>query len=170
MRGAWLAVAVLLITGCAQVLYYVPDQPVTGVILTGWPRNRVTVDVQDFRADDREGSEKLVSILRQSVNGALSAPEAADGLPYRLRISVVEHRSFFTADNWNARTRLRATLVEPAEKVVKTYTAIGADSRSDLWGYRSAKDAGHDSFRQAVSDLLSQLDAEPLAGIVAAPR
>jgi hypothetical protein len=57
---------------------------------------------------------------------------------------------------------LRASLEDPTGKTVKTYNAIGADSRSNMWGYGSAKDAGHDAFRQAMSDLLSQLDAEPL--------
>ena len=158
-----LGLAVFCLTACTQVLHYVPDEPITGVTLNGWPRNRVVLDVLDFRADDREGSEKLLTALRRSVDGALSPAVVSDGAPYRLRLGVVEHRSFFTAGNWNARTRLRATLVDPAGKIVKTYNAIGADSRSNLWGYGSAEDAGHDAFRQAVSDLLSQLDAEPLA-------
>ncbi|MGH7554900.1 MAG: hypothetical protein ACREMQ_18015 [Longimicrobiales bacterium] len=127
-------VLVLTLGGCTQVMHFVPEEPITGVTLVGWPRNRVALDIQDFRADDRDGSEKLLTTLRRSMEAALSPPVATDGSPYRLRIGVVEHRSFFTAGNWNARTRLRATLVDTDGRVVKTYNAIGADSRSNPLG------------------------------------
>jgi hypothetical protein len=88
-----LGLVVFCLAACTQVRHFVPDEPIMGVTLNGWPRNRVVLDVQDFRTDDRDGSEKLLLVLRQSVDGALSPAVALDGAPYQLRLGVVEHPS-----------------------------------------------------------------------------
>jgi hypothetical protein len=121
----------------------------------------VTVEVQDFRPDQEE-SARLISAIRAAVEGSLSPP-AGGALPdYRLRVAVTEHRSFFTLGNWHARTRLRATLLDPAGKTVRTWAANGAGDRSNMWGYMTAEAVARDAFEQAMAELVAQLEEASL--------
>lgn len=120
----------------------------------------VVVEMQDFRSDLEE-SEKLQAVIFETISQALPPPASAAGADYRLRISIVEHRSYFTLGNWNASTKLRAALVDPGGKVLKTWSAAGIGHRSNMWGYWTAESVSNDAFNIAISDLLAQLDGDP---------
>ena len=156
-----------LASGCASMLAQEHDSVpssevlVEGPVLSGWPQNLVSIDVQDFRSD-RANSTELVAVVRSSILRALSAPSVKSGPQYKLKVMVIEHRSHFTLGHWNGLTKFRATVQDHQGKTLKQWVALGENHRSNMWGLADAEAASSQAFKSAVSDLLGQMNMEPI--------
>ncbi|MBN2568793.1 MAG: hypothetical protein JXB42_05125 [Deltaproteobacteria bacterium] len=159
---AFLALFIVVLSGCAQTKQYTPQPIGTQYNLSGMPADLVRVQVKDLRAE-RENSEQLVQGIKGQILSALS-PERIDGdRPfYRLNIDIIEHRSFFTLGNWNASTKLRIKLIDSRNNIVGNWNAEGNAHRSNMWGYATAKAVSQDAYNIAVADMMSNLSSVSL--------
>jgi dTDP-4-amino-4,6-dideoxygalactose transaminase len=155
-------VAMVLLAGCAQTKQYTPLSIGTQYNLSGMPADIIRVQVNDLRAE-KESSEQLVQVLKGQILSALS-PEKTTGnrVIYSLNIDIIEHRSFFTLDNWNAATKLRIKLIDPKNNMVGNWIAEGNAHLSNMWGYATAKAVSQDAYNLAVADMMSILSAVSL--------
>jgi hypothetical protein len=146
-----------LLSGCAQTRQFTPSAAPARYQLHGLPANIVEVQVNDLRPEQSAG-DALSQVLKAQLVTSLSPdPAPAATLHCRLIIDVIEHRAFFTLGNWNASTRLRARLFEASGKALGQWEATGSSSRSNMFGYATAKAVSQDSYNIAVADLLSSL-------------
>ncbi len=151
---------VLILNGCAQTKQYVPSQPVgANYKLSGMPSDLVLVQVNDLRAEKNQ-SEQLTQTIKGQVLSALSTEQISGQRKiYKLNIDIIEHRSYFTLGNWNALTRLRIRLLDPAGKIMENWVAEGKAHRSNMWGYATAKAVSQDAYNIAIADVMSTLSS-----------
>lgn len=118
----------------------------------------VKLTVLDQRAE-RTDSEALVSRLQESLNNAFrsNGVAVATSAPQELDVRVTQYRSDFELGNWNGCTRLLGQLRQGAGS--RQVEADRCVKRSNMYGYRSASEALSGSFRDALAELLSQLDS-----------
>jgi hypothetical protein len=145
-----------LLSGCAQTRQFTPSAAPTRYQLHGLPANIVEVQVNDLRPEQL-AKDALSQVLKAQLVTSLSPDPAPATTPHcRLIVDVIEHRAFFTLGNWNASTRLRVRLFA-ASKALGQWDATGSSSRSNMFGYTTAKAVSQDSYNIAVADLLSSL-------------
>ena len=158
----FLALFIVVLTGCAQTKQYTPQPIGTQYDLSGMPADLVRVQVNDLRAE-RENSEQLVQGIKGQILSALSPKKIVGDRPlYRLNIDIIEHRSYFTFGNWNASTKLRIKLIDPKNNMVGNWNAEGSAHRSNMWGYATAKAVSQDAYNIAVADMMSTLSSVSL--------
>jgi TonB family protein len=158
-------IAAFIAVGCTQTKAYTPEASPVRVELRGLQANRVSVEVNDLRAEKSDG-DSLTAIIREQIEGSLGRTDATPvGTKHRLLIDVVEHRSYFTLGNWNAATRFRARLVAPDGAIAGPWEATGSGRRSNMFGYQTARAVAQDSYNAAMSDLLSALNAVTVATV-----
>lgn len=118
----------------------------------------VRLSVLDQRSE-RSDSDLLVSRMRESLTTALtsSGVSVTETAGLELEVRITQLRSDFELGNWQGCTRMSARLQSG-----ETDERVEADrcvTRSNMYGYRSANEALAASFRDALAQLLSELDA-----------
>jgi len=152
----------LSVLACAQVQTYVPAPVEPQRHLAGLPSGLVQVAVADVRPTP---DPRLANAVRENLERALRSSGSPSSFPCLLQADVVEHRSYFTLGNWNAATKLRVRLLSFDGQLLGQWAAQGEASRSNMWGYATAKRTSQDAYSAALADLLSQL-----AGVSVEPR
>jgi len=150
---------VLILNGCAQTMQYASQPVGANYKLSGMPSDLVRVQVNDLRAEKNQ-SEQLTQTIKGQVLSALSTEQISGQRKlYKLHIDIIEHRSYFTLGNWNASTRLRIRLLDPAGKIMGNWVAEGKAHRSNMWGYATAKAVSQDAYNIAIADMMSTLSS-----------
>ena len=153
-------VAAFLLCSCAQTKQYTPSITAKHYELQGLPSDIVRVEVKDLRPD--HSGDGLAEILRGEVLKALSPIPSDQQDRFIIKIDVVEHRAFFTLGNWNATTRFRIRLVDSSGDSIGDWNVVGSASRSNMWGYTTAKLVSQDSYNIAIADMMSLLSSVSL--------
>lgn len=146
-----------LIFGCSQTKQYTPRPPVREYQLPGMSANIVEVQINDLRPDSNR-DEGLKNVLKGQLLAAFSSQPGHQKINrYTLIVDIIEHRSFFTLGNWNASTRFRIRLKDPAGNIIGQWNAMGTAIRSNIWGFATAEAVSQDSYDIAVADMMSNL-------------
>lgn len=162
-RAAWLGVS-LLLSACSAVAPLRPEPVLTELQPVAWPRNAVTVVVDD-RRQALEASNQMISAIRTSILQAL-APDRATPCPcYTFTVAVLEHAGFAPGGGsafWHGQTTLQATLSDAAGREVYRFEAADHDEQWNAWGSGSGTIAAQQSLRDAVRKLVRQMAARSL--------
>ncbi len=150
----------LFVFGCAQTALFTPVFSNSHVVLSNLPQNLIAVDVRDFRPNS---NDDFVSILKEQVTSALGAAfNTSDETKYTIKIDIIEHRSYFTLGNWNASTALNVKLYNATDEIIYQFEIHADAHRSNMFGYKTARDVSQDSYDSAVSQLFSRLSSVSL--------
>ena len=152
----------MLLTGCAQTTSYAPKPITAAYRLDNFSKGNFQVVVRDLRAD-RGNSDALISAIQSQVLNSLSGGATARN-HFKLSVDVIEHRSFFTAGNWSASTRLKWRVQRENGSMIGEGVSVGEGHRSNMAGYLTAGAVSQDAFNVAMADLMSSLSAIQVAG------
>ena len=118
----------------------------------------VSLTVLDQRSE-RDESALLVSRVTESLTTALSSNgiQIDPGAESELEVRITRLRSDFELGNWKGCTSMNAVLRrQDGDERVEADRCV---TRSNMLGYRSANEALATSFIDALSELLSAIDA-----------
>lgn len=155
------AVSFLILSGCGTSRASVPSDSAalpkfSFAALAGSP---VTLRVVDHRADPARSTEWTARV-RSDVEGALRAAgvTVGDSPDNVFEVRINNARADFELGNWNGCAKLTGDIVRSGRRV--TGTGEKCVKKGNLWGYKTADDVTTMAYRDALSELLSNLDAQ----------
>jgi hypothetical protein len=143
----------LVISSCAQVKHYSPQQINRQYSLTNFSIQNSNIIVKDFRADVMNSDNIGILVKQQLLSSFVGQTQNF----YIINIDIIEHKAFFTLGNWNGKTQFRIHITTTSGKDIAFFDAVGNSSLSNLWGYKSAEDASQNAYNAAITDLMSKL-------------
>jgi len=149
---------VFFITRCAQTMQYNSHQIINTYYLDGIPVGLVDLYVNDLRAEKKQSilSDNIKELIERSLSNRQLDNQ---NNRYKLKVDIIEHKSYFTLGNWNAITRFRITLIDHNDKILGTWNASGEARRSNMFGYATAKAVSQDAYNTAIGDMMSILSS-----------
>jgi hypothetical protein len=153
----------MILAGCSAAAPLRPEAVFTKMDPVDWPRNAVTVVVDD-RRHERLASAEMIAAIDASIRQALAPARATPCPCYTFKVAVLEHAGFAPGGGsafWHGQTTLQATLIDADGRGVYRFAAEDHDEQWNAWGRSSGTLAAQQSLRDALRKLVRQMAARP---------
>lgn len=149
-------VLLFLIACGPKIVYHTPGEVTARYPLSGWPLNRIDVQVEDARAQKKAGS--LPASVKASIEKSMSPPILNPGEKLVLKVSIDDLVAKLEDGKWKAEAKVSAILSDVWGKNVASYAGNGKYSKTDTLGVHSGELASEEALNEAVRQLLKSID------------